>query len=248
MTTQASEIQTCTKCGFEKAPEDFPKVKSTYRLKDGIKRVREYRLRYCKDCKRKQDTAKSARRRREQPDYQRQWRERNPDKVKAQQDKYNHSPGGKAARAKYAKTEKSKAAHQRYRQSRRGQATRRRAHRKKAKLKRLALSANLPAEVVRPFLERLLLEYKTPATSLAVGEPPSKGYGELAVATGVHRDTIRHIMDGTRKGVAIEVIDKLALHADFTLEELTDRTREWAMLTGDRWPVGYHGRSGGMAS
>jgi hypothetical protein len=39
--------------------------------------------------------------------------------------------------------------------------------------------------------------------------------------------------------VTVDVADRVCQHADFTLEELTERALEWAEVTGDPWPFGY---------
>ena len=234
MSTTATETQPCTKCGTEYPPDEFPKASSTYKLKDGTKRTRHYRLSYCFDCKRKQVNASAKTRRSSQPGYHTEWRKKNPELAKAKDDRYNRSEKGKAARRRYNRSPKGIRAYRRHARKKR----------MKERQERQMLAAALPAAVVRPYLSRMLREFQEPANNLAFGPGSHKGYDDLAELVGVHRDTLRHIDDGSRKQVTIEVADKLALHADFTLDELTDRAREWAMLTGDRWPKGYHGRAG----
>lgn len=61
----------------------------------------------------------------------------------------------------------------------------------------------------------------------------------MADWTGVDEALMFRILDGKKKSVALDTADRLATHADFTLEEIYDRAAEWALLTGDKWPKGY---------
>lgn len=110
------------------------------------------------------------------------------------------------------------------------------------------LAAPLPVEVVLPYLHGMLglraLE-ADPAGNMGLcpkmRETDARyGINRLAAEAGINPRSLSRIMDDPAcKSAALNVCDRLAMVGDFTLEELTDRAREWALLTGDPWPYGY---------
>lgn len=227
----------CTKC--ERAlplvdPDtrqpNFKWVTSTYVLKStGEKKVRHYQLRYCMDCLREQTRLKSARRRREQPEYAKNWRDKNPDKVQATARRYNGSDKGKARHRRYNKSEKGKAAVARYRSKPRVKASRRATDRRYQRRKRAEWRANIPMAVVQPYVERVVRDMRTRGNTVE----------EICEVVGISKHVLEKVQQGRGRSVAQDFCDALALHGDFTLEEMYERAKEWALLTGDPWPVGY---------
>lgn len=139
-------------------------------------------------------------------------------------------PEGARQRDKeHRKTDSYQRAQTRYRakpKARRKDGARVRRYRRR---QRLIQMANIPVPVIRPFV--------------AVMAKDVGGQRELARRTGVHERLIWAIIKEERKGMTIDTCDKLAVYSGlFTLDELAERAREWAQLTGDRWPVGYHPR------
>lgn len=211
----------CKKCRRKKRIGLFPWAQRTN--KDGSKS--RYRLRHCQACERKKRKKWRREHAEERRAYERQWRKDNPKRAKKHDDKYNHSVKGRRARKRYEKTEKGRAAHARYR----------------ARLK--LLTADLPIEVVRPYLLRMLNEAN--ANYVSGGRIGAKstegGTAKLAEIVGIPKHRLHDIAHKQRlKSVSVDDCDRLAMHGDFSLVELYVRAEEWAALTGNNWPEGYH--------
>jgi hypothetical protein len=124
---------------------------------------------------------------------------------------------------RYSRSPAGKATAARYEGSPRALARRRRWR----KRRRQWATHNLPVEVIQPFLARALHE---------------RSYLQIAEVTGVHDRNLRRYMRGEVKSVPQAEADKLCTIIDATLDELVLRAREWAELTGSKWPTGYHPR------
>lgn len=223
MSAVLEATRTCKKCGALKPLSEYPWAQRTN--KDGSKS--RYRLRHCKDCERKKRREWRKRNAEDRRRYERQWRRQNPERAKAHDDKYNHSAKGRAARKRYEKTEKGKAAQRRYKQ----------------RIKHL--TADLPIEVVRPYVLRMIKE--ADAERVSGGKMGARGrdgaVAKLAEIVGIPKHRLSDIAYKKRlKSVSVEDADILAMHGDFTLTELYERAEEWALLTGSKWPEGYHQR------
>lgn len=212
--------RTCKKCGRTKRIGLFPWAQRTN--KDGSKS--KYRLHHCKVCERKKRREWRRRNAEDRRAYERQWRKDNPQRAKAHDDKYNHSKKGRIVRKRYEGTNKGKAAQRRYKQ----------------RIKHL--TADLPIEVVRPFVLRMI--QVADAEHVSGGRMGAKSrdgaVATLAEIVGIPKHRVYDIAYRKRlKSVNIEDADRLAMHGDFTLTELYDRAEEWALLSGSSWPQGY---------
>jgi hypothetical protein len=70
---------------------------------------------------------------------------------------------------------------------------------------------------------------------------------ELARRLEVNEDYISDMRRGKKKRVTLDFVDRLAIHQGlFDLDEIRDRSREWAQLTGARWPEDYQPREKGF--
>jgi hypothetical protein len=88
-------------------------------------------------------------------------------------------------------------------------------------------TVTIPTAVVKPFLDRMV--------ALAGSRRA------LAAIIGVPERTLYAISHEERKGIRQATVDRLSVHGEFTLQEVLDRAKEWALLTGDPWPHGYEG-------
>lgn len=174
-------------------------------------RGKTYRRRVCNVCERKRHRTPEARA--AASARKARFRARHAEELREAERQRNGQPARVASRKKYEQTEKGKAAQRRY----------------KARRKRMAV-ARLPYEVCAPYFERLLRYMKA--------EYPDDALEVLAEWAGCPRDQLYRYTAGLRSSVPQEVMDALSLEADFTLDELIDRAREWALLTGDSWPMG----------
>lgn len=234
----------CRRCGrgWPRTSEFFP----SYR-RAGVKKL----LGTCRECER----ARQRQLREENPEAVRarkeRWRQRNPGAEAEHQKRYNDSEKGKASKRRYAQTEKGQAATRRYRRTKKGRRMLQRARRNGLKRRqalrereRMELEAAIPGPVLLPFIQEMLHDVR-----VSVGAPPENfrgkywGIGVLEARTGVSARLLALILDGKKRSVTLEICDRLQLQSDFTLGELTDRAREWALLTGDPWPRGYTGQS-----
>lgn len=148
------------------------------------------------------------------------WRDNNPERAREVQRNYNQTPGHKKAKREY--DDRAIALD----------------HDEKERL-----SADIPVEVIRPFVERMQRELTTPMDSPARGigttEGVDEGQSALSKACGVSEKILRQITEGTVKGITMGTADKLSLYGDFSLPEIYERAEEWALLTGNDWPIGY---------
>lgn len=207
----------------------------------------------CREClRRKQrERAKTAAGRRKTRARRRRWRERNPGAEYEHTLKYNHTDKGRERTRRYNNSEKGRAVKEAYLATPEGQASRQRALRKyrakrkqAARLARAKLTAALPLAVVRPFVLAMLQRVAVDLPESTRVERKWMGIGELADLTGVSEKQLRRILNETVKMVELDVCDRLQTHEDWNLGELVSRAEEWALLTGDAWPVGYHRRGG----
>lgn len=196
---------------------------------------------YCKECgakKAREEYDKHPERCRKRG---RRWRKEHRDKALASQKKYRESERGKKKRRAYRNSPKGKEVYDTWRKSPKGKKAHHAAEvRYRRKLR--SLTANLPIEVVRPFVARMVKEADAEHVPGGIKGARSKGsgYRELARITGVSKDTIWDIVNKeSLKSVDIGVADKFAMHGDFTLDELYARAEEWAFLTKSPWPEGY---------
>jgi hypothetical protein len=119
-----------------------------------------------------------------------------------------------------------------------------------------ARKARLPREPVMPYLEWMVriahqqvedersagvVYSDTPRHPRGAQGDTLKGYTRLAEWMGIDESTVRKLFTGRAATVSQYAIDGLACRpeAEFTLYEVLDRAREWAVLTGDSWPFGY---------
>lgn len=205
----ATETRTCKGCNLEQDIEEFPWQNGGLR-KDGTR----YRARanYCKGCVREREARKRERNRARIRERNNEWRAKNPELSRARYKRYNDTEKGKAARKRYAHSYKGRV---------RAAANRRRQRR----IAKLRLTANIPTPVIRPYVERLVIE---------LGSVKA-----LASAVDIDPKTLDRVVNGSSKSVQLDTADKLSLLGDFSLDELAYRAAEWALLTGDKWPVGY---------
>jgi hypothetical protein len=85
---------------------------------------------------------------------------------------------------------------------------------------------------------------ETDAKHVPGGEKGAKSkegpYKVLAEIVDISPDVLHDIANKKRlRSVSVENADKLAMHGDFSLDELYERAEEWAVLTGNDWPDGY---------
>lgn len=204
----------------------------------------------CRECLRKKQRER-ARANPEQVRARKQrWRERNPGAEHEHVKKYNITEKGRERTRRYNNSDQGRRVKEEWLQTPEGKRSRRRAIRNySAKMKRarqlarLKATAAIPNAVVRPYVLAMLRRI---AVDLPEGRPDQKwtGIGELSTSTGVSDKQLRRILNETQKMVELDVCDRLSLCEDFTLEELSQRAEEWATLTGDDWPIGYHKRGG----
>lgn len=93
--------------------------------------------------------------------------------------------------------------------------------------KRIEFQADLPLEVIVPFLQEAVQVF---------------GHSAYARLVGFNEKRLRTLLEGgPGTAVSVALADKLAMASGgrFTLEELHDRTKEWAFLTGMPWPEAY---------
>lgn len=110
-------------------------------------------------------------------------------------------------------------------------------------LKKAELIAEIPSEVLKPYLETAIRELDQPDEKGLLGG----GVSRLARLTGVSERRISEVRNGGKASMNLDMVDKIAARCHFTLEEITERTREWALLTGADWPVDYLPKSRGYA-
>lgn len=91
--------------------------------------------------------------------------------------------------------------------------------------------ADIPAEVIRPYIELAIRRLND--------EGGQGGLEKLALASGVGERRIYEIREDDKRGMALDFVDRLSSVLDFTLHEIQERTEEWALLTGARWPHDY---------
>jgi len=89
--------------------------------------------------------------------------------------------------------------------------------------------AGIPTCIVQPYLAAMV-------------NRASGGVVEVATRTGIPERTLQQVLKLRTKSVHYVLVDLLAQHEDFSLQELMQRAREWALLTGDDWPKGYTSR------
>lgn len=104
-----------------------------------------------------------------------------------------------------------------------------------AQIRDKALRTGIPVEVFKPYLEWVLTSCKQHTRT---GEP---GISVLAEWTDIDDRVFSRVLTGYEGvyTVTVDVADRVCQHADFTLDELTERALEWADVTGDPWPFGY---------
>lgn len=208
-------------------------------------RPRNKKSTYCKEC----GAAKAREAYAKDPEAQRRahqsWRQQNPDKAKEAKCKYNGSARGQAKRRAYRRSSKGKEIARRYAESDAGKEALKRGE-KRYRDKMRGLTANLPVEVVRPFVARMVKVADAEHVSGGIRGARSRsagGYQELARLVGVSHNVLWDIVNKkTLKSVEIKVADRLAMFGEFTLGELYERAEEWAILTHSNWPEGYYRR------
>lgn len=169
-------------------------------------------------------------------------RKKDPEKAKAAKRKYAHTEKGRRTRQAYRRSEKGRQIARNYAQSERGMAAQRRgeeAYREKLR----GLTAALPIEVVRPFVQRMVIEAEAEYISSGTRSATDGkgGYAILAKLIGIPKHRLRDIAKKKHlKSVNVKDADRLAMYGDFSLSELYERAEEWALLTGSKWPKGYH--------
>lgn len=97
------------------------------------------------------------------------------------------------------------------------------------RLRELELVANLPVIVVQPYVEELLRRHEN--------------LRALSQHAKVQERELRRILKSQKQQVGLRTCDLLSVIGDFTLDELAERAREWADLTGNEWPIGFHPRT-----
>lgn len=216
---QGESTRTCRKCNTDK-----PLVDERGQCQFVVKKDRRYGVRYvtheCQACRRRRE--------------------------KLNRERRAQTPEGRAAESAYRRD-----LHQRQRADRERLLPRYRED--------LELMAPIPAPVLARFLYPMLADAAltvedAPAedvAALAAGRRPESGkmwgIGRIARRTGVAERSLNRVLEATYKSVELEIADKLAAAGDFTLNELTDAAREWALLAGDPWPLGYRGVATALA-
>ncbi len=62
----------------------------------------------------------------------------------------------------------------------------------------------------------------------------------MADVVGISSRSLSNILDETRGSISLEVCDKIALHGDFSLNEMFEDTIEWAKEHPEKhWPEDY---------
>jgi len=95
--------------------------------------------------------------------------------------------------------------------------------------------ANLPVEVVKPYVKIVYNEFKlTKRKDSRVIWP---GISEMATITGISSKSISDILSEKRNSVSVDMCDRIALHADFSLDQIFEDTIEWAEKHPEKkWP------------
>ncbi len=149
---------------------------------------------------------------------------------------YNLCVGCKKARSKAYRDRDRK--HPEMKRKRRAEKMARAMERKQAaseeQIRMKAMKTGIPVEVFKPYLEWVLqycVQYGRCETGVSV----------LAEWTDTDERVFSRVIQGADGvyTVTVDVADRVCQHADFTLEELTERALEWAEVTGDPWPFGY---------
>jgi hypothetical protein len=185
----------CPRCG-NYGKQVFPKTRSSYRLKDGTVVRKEYELKYCHACLRRQKN--------------RAERQRGPRKrTSEEKTRNNHLPSSKAARRRYRKTKKGK---------RTGRRSKIRARRKALRL----LTAPVPVEIIQPYLTRLLETRTQRGLELETGVSARTQH---AILKGERRGATLETLDGlaqTGEFTVEEIYDRAKEWAFLTKDSWPD--------------------------
>lgn len=130
--------------------------------------------------------------------------------------------------------------HQEWWHSSRGRAYQRRYNKKrreKARRARRELMAPIPTAVLEPIVRVLCRWGAADQEGMTTGV---LGTAVVATRTGLSARRIYAILHREGKSCSLDTVEAICNAYDFiSLDELRERTREWAQLTGDPWPDGY---------
>lgn len=136
-------------------------------------------------------------------------------------------PCWNSKRRKYRNREAAK----RYERTEAGKERQRR-YRDKLRREKEIYQADLPAPVIKHFLEEAV---RTEFGSVA----------RMATAIGWSDGQIRQVYTGKAKAVFLDAVDSFVVNSQYSLPEITAAALEWAERTGDAWPKGYGPNSTG---
>jgi DNA-binding XRE family transcriptional regulator len=98
--------------------------------------------------------------------------------------------------------------------------------------------ANLPVEIVKPYTVRVYQQFKV--TKRENPQTNWPGIAEMADVLGLTTKSLGQILNEQRKSFTLELCDKIALHGDFSINEMWEDTLEWAFANPKaNWPKDY---------
>ena len=216
----------------------------------------------CLECHKEHAHADYVRNRRRRLKQTKKWRHDNIEHVRTQQRSEEFKARRRAQETqRYAQRPEVRKARAAYFQA--WYAKNRKAILHKAKLRREIKrevearihTAPLPLEPVMPYLKlartiALQEMIEEEATSLGMKDTADRWQsGASTNVTGIARmaqwgdmtpRNMHRILSGKAQSIDQHVLDSILIHTDYSLQEMIDRTLEWADLTADSWPLGYH--------
>lgn len=206
-----TDLHTCPKCGEDKWPEEFAERKPGQGWVDDRPHLPiTNRCPYCRKCEVERISAWKARNGDKQKAYQRAYRERNVDKIRA----YNNSPEGRAKRAirearRQRKIHRNKAALQQHREKARLLAW-------EARRRRGAVETPKAGPKAPDTEKDLRLDSAVFAQWLKAKQREYGGPEQLALVIGMSPRNVRHYLVREYPRVSIDTVDRALIREGTT--------------------------------